>query len=86
MDIRSYDLKKDPVKEFSDVEKDVRNITKDVRKDVEKKFSLSKNQILILKSIKKNKNLTQDNLSEIVGITLRNIHVRVQQFSAPRSG
>ncbi len=73
LDIGSYDLKKDPVKEFNDVEKDIENITHDVEKDVEKKFNLSKNQILILKSIQKNKNLTQENLSEIVGITLRNI-------------
>ena len=69
LDTRSYDTGKDPVKEFSDVE----NITYDVEKDVEKKFNLSKNQILILKSIQKNKNLTQEKLSEIVGITLRNI-------------
>lgn len=80
LDTRSYDLEKDsvngfidPAKEFSDVEKDVENITYDVEKDVEKKFNLSKNQILILKSIQKNRNLTQENLSKIVGITLRNI-------------
>jgi biotin operon repressor len=73
LDIRPYDLEKDPVKKFSDVEKDVENITYDVEKDVEKKFNLSKNQILILKSLQKNKNLTQESLSEIVGITLRNI-------------
>ncbi|MCD4720350.1 MAG: putative DNA binding domain-containing protein [Desulfobacula sp.] len=87
LDARSYDLGKDPVngfidpvKEFSDVRKDVRNIANDVRKDVEKKFSLSKNQILILKSIQKDRNLTQENLSEIVGITLRNIQNNMKKL------
>lgn len=80
LDTRSYDLEKDPVKEFSDVRKDVRNIIKDVRKDVEKKVSLSKNQILILKNIQKNRKLTQENLSEIVGITLRNIQNNMKKL------
>ena len=84
LDTRSNDVENDPVngfvdpvKEFSDSEKDVR---KDVRKDVEKKISLSKNQILILKSIQKDRNLTQENLSEIVGITLRNIQNNMKKL------
>ncbi len=98
MDIRSNDLKKDlvngfidPVKEFSDSEKDVKNIkydvikdviniTHDVKKDVIKKISLSKKQILILKSIQRDRNLTQEQLSEIIGITLRNIQNNMKKL------
>jgi len=35
---------------------------------------------LILKSIKKNRKLTQENLSEIVGITLRNIQNNMEKL------
>jgi len=69
MDTRSYDS-----------EKDVENRKCDVEKDVEKKFDLSKNHILIIKSILENKNVTQKNLSKIVGITLRNIQNNMKKL------
>lgn len=69
IDTRSYDSKKD-----------VENIIYDVEKDVEKKFDLSKNQTLIIKNILKNKDVTQGNLSKIVGISLRNIQNNMKKL------
>jgi len=68
-DIRSYDAKKD-----------VENIPYDVRKDVRKSFNLSLKQIRILKAILENKNVTQEQLSEIVGITVRNIQTNMKKL------
>jgi len=80
LDTRSNDVENDPVNGFVDPVKEFSDSEKDVRKDVEKKISLSKNQILILKSIQKDRNLTQENLSEIVGITLRNIQNNMKKL------
>ena len=80
LDTRSNDVENDPVNGFVDPVKEFSDSEKDVRKDVEKKISLSINQILILKSIQKDRNLTQENLSEIVGITLRNIQNNMKKL------
>ena len=61
-DIRSSDVENDPVKEFIDPVK-----------NLESRFKLTKNQILILKVVLKNNKITQKKLSEIVGITRKNI-------------
>jgi len=81
----------DPVKEFSDSKKDVKNITYDVKKDLENRlpdlekdlesrFNLTKKQILIIKSVLENKKITQRLLSEIVGISPKNIRNNMQKL------
>ncbi|MBU0462395.1 MAG: winged helix-turn-helix transcriptional regulator, partial [Proteobacteria bacterium] len=81
----------DPVKEFSDSKKDVKNITYDVKKDLENRlpdlekdlesrFNLTKNQILIIKGVLENKKITQQLLSEIVGISPKNIRKNMQKL------
>jgi len=87
LDIRSNDLKKDPVKESvdiinitNDVEKDLKNRFCDLEKDLENRFNLTKNQILIVKGVLKNKKITQQLLSEIVGISQKNIRNNMKKL------
>ncbi len=52
----------------------------DREKDVRKDFNLSQKQVRILKAILENRNVTQEQLSEIVGITVRNIQTNMKKL------
>ena len=52
----------------------------DLKKDLKDKFNLTKNQILIIKGVLENKKITQQLLSEIVGISPKNIRNNMQKL------
>jgi ATP-dependent DNA helicase RecG len=76
VDTRSNDVEKDSVNASIDAVNGFSDPVKgfnDAVKDLENRFKLTKNQISILKAVKGNKKITQKKLSEIVGITQKNI-------------
>jgi ATP-dependent DNA helicase RecG len=61
-----------------DLEKDLgKNLEKDLGKNLE---NLTKNQRKILKEIEENKNITQEELSKIIGINEKNIRINISKL------
>jgi ATP-dependent DNA helicase RecG len=82
LDTRSSDVRKDVRNITTDVEKDkdLENRFSDLEKDLENRFNLTKNQILIVKGVLENNKITQQLLSEIVGISQKNIRNNMKKL------
>lgn len=64
-----------------EVQKEVeKEVDREVEKEVENSFKLTSNQKKILEAINKNKNITQKELSEIVGINIKNISKNIDKL------
>ncbi len=80
LDTRSYDLEKDVENITSDLKNDLKNKFPDLKKDLESRFNLTTNQVLIIKSVLENREITQQLLSEIVGISQKNIRNNMKKL------
>ena len=67
--VRSSDLRKDPI-----------DLRRDLKKDLKEKYGLSVNQITIVEAVLENKYITQNALSERVGITAKNIRTNMSKL------
>ena len=63
-----------------DLEKDLETSFFDLEKDLKNKFNLTDNQVKILNAIMKNKTITQNQLSELVGITSKNVRNNMKKL------
>ena len=63
-----------------DLEKDLETSIYDLEKDLKNKFNLTDNQVRILNAVMKNKTITQNQLSELVGITSKNIRNNMKRL------
>ncbi len=59
---------------------DLKGDLKDLKKDLKTRYSLTDNQLKILNAVIKNKNVTQQRLSELIGITSRNIRNNMEKL------
>ena len=59
---------------------DLKSDLKDLKKDLKTRYGLTDNQLKILNAIIKNKNVTQQRLSELIGITSRNIRNNMEKL------
>ena len=59
---------------------DLKSDLKDLKKDLKTIYGLTNNQLEILNAIIKNKNVTQQRLSELIGITSRNIRNNMEKL------
>lgn len=64
----------------NDLENDLEKYSNDLEQDLRNRFDLSKHQILILKSVVENQNVTQKKLSKIVGITEKNVRNNMKKL------
>jgi len=78
LDIRSSDVRN--ITYDVEKEKDLENRFPDLEKDLENRFNLTKNQILIVKGVLENNKITQQLLSEIVGISQKNIRNNMKKL------
>jgi len=59
---------------------DLKSDLKDLKKGLKARYGLTDNQLKILNAIIKNKNVTQQRLSELIGITSRNIRNNMEKL------
>ena len=59
---------------------DIDNLRKDLRKDLKEIYALTENQIKIIEAIKQNKYITQQKLSQCIGITAKNIRINMEKL------
>ena len=52
----------------------------DLEKDLKNKFNLTDNKVRILNAVMKNKTITQNQLSELVGITSKNVRNNMKRL------
>ena len=70
------DLSKDEFISLNDLKNDLN----DLKNDLRKRYDLTDNQVKILGAVMQNKTITQQQLSEIVGITPKNIRNNMEKL------